>query len=375
MRNFTLKTLLGIILLWIPFIMNAQIIYQEDFEGTAMGALPAGITVSTLSIDNGWEVGTQAEATSTYWGPDGANATKYAYTNDDACDCDKSDDKLILPIQDFSASPDGVVLEANIFMDGEWQGKGSVEASTDNGATWTTIFDIPNNGTFQSIMVDMTPYKGVSDVLLAFRYDDGGFWADGMVVDDIFISVGGALPVEFVSFTGRAEVRTNRLEWATASETNNSHFEIERSLDGMEFERIGIEYGLGNTTELVEYDFVDNNPLQKAYYRLKQVDFDGQYEYSEIIVINRPIENELIGTVRPNPTKGLSLLEFSVENDSEVDITIVNIGGKIMSAQRYAAASGLNQVQLDLTGYANGVYFISIHSDDGERTLTRLIKS
>lgn len=355
-------------------MMNAQIIYQEDFETTGIGSLPAGITVSTLSTDNGWTVGTQIEATSTFWGPDGANATKYAYTNDDACDCDKSNDKLILPSQDFSTSPDGVVLEANVFMDGEWQGKGAVEVSTDAGATWVKIFDIPNNGTFQPIMVDMTPYKGMADVLLAFRYDDGGFWSDGMVVDDIFISVGGALPVEFVSFTGRADDRTNRLDWATASEVNNSHFEIERSIDGIAFERIGIEYGLGNSTELVEYYFIDENPLAKAYYRLRQVDFDGQYEYSEIIIITRPVENILGGIIKPNPTKGLSILDFSVENDNEVDIMIISVGGKMMHTQRYAAVSGLNQLELDLTGYASGVYFVSIQNNE-ERKLIRLVKS
>lgn len=374
MKNFTLKTLLGILFLWIPFMMNAQLIYAEDFETTAMGTLPAGFAVSTLATDNGWKVGTKTEASSVYWGPDASNTTKYAYTNDDACDCDKSNDKLILPSQDFTVSPDGVVLEANIFMDGEWQGKGYVEVSTDAGATWTTILNIPNNAAFQAIMLDMNPYKGMADVLLAFRYDDSGFWSDGMVVDDIFISVGGVLPVEFISFTGKADGRSNKLDWATASEMNNSHFEIERSADGMEFERIGIEYGIGNSTELVEYYFMDENPLSKAYYRLKQVDFDGQYDYSEIIVITRPIDNPLEGTVKPNPTRGLSMLEFSVVNDGEVDITIINIGGRTMSAQRYAAALGLNQVELDLTSYANGVYFISIHSN-GERTLTRLIKS
>jgi hypothetical protein len=95
---------------------------------------------------------------------------------------------------------------------------------------------------------------------------------------------GFGLPVELISFGAKSKQSFIQLDWITATEINNEGFEIQRSVDGENFTSIGWVYGNGSTTEIIEYKFKDNEPMQGInYYRLKQIDFDGQYEYSNIV--------------------------------------------------------------------------------------------
>ncbi len=182
------------------------------------------------------------------------------------------------------------------------------------------------------------------------------------------------LPVEFVSFDGFAKERTNVLEWSTATEINNSHFEIERSPNGEDFEKIGRVNGAGNAIEMLEYSFVDVNPLAKGYYRLKQVDFDGTYDYSEIISIIRLDAAISIGNVMPNPTKGITSIEFSANQGGQINLNIMNVNGQVVSQQSISVQVGVNTTTLDLNYLANGVYYITL-SDGKDKATTRLVKT
>lgn len=105
----------------------------------------------------------------------------------------------------------------------------------------------------------------------------------------VFVTYGypTVLPVELTTFTGVSDGNVNHLNWTTASETNCDNFEIEHSADGIHFENIGSEQGSGNSTTTITYSFDDENPFTgTTYYRLKQTDFDGSYEYSTIISIS-----------------------------------------------------------------------------------------
>ncbi len=95
-----------------------------------------------------------------------------------------------------------------------------------------------------------------------------------------------ALPVELIDFNAQKIDKTVSLTWTTASELNNQGFEIERSQDGERWENIGFVEGNGTTTEFLNYEFIDENPSSSInYYRLKQIDFDEQFEYSPIVSI------------------------------------------------------------------------------------------
>ncbi|WP_018479888.1 T9SS type A sorting domain-containing protein [Pontibacter roseus] len=117
------------------------------------------------------------------------------------------------------------------------------------------------------------------------------------ILEEIF-----PLPVELVSFSVAASPKGISLSWRTASELENKHFEVERSTDGHTFTQIGIVPGHGTTSIPKDYTFEDKRPADgTSYYRLKQVDFDGQYEYSYIVAAeNAPQENQRL-VVAPNP--------------------------------------------------------------------------
>jgi hypothetical protein len=105
----------------------------------------------------------------------------------------------------------------------------------------------------------------------------------------VFVTNGNSttLPVELTNFTGVAEGSVNHLNWETSSETNCARFDVERSADGYNFENIGTVQGAGNSTATNYYTYTDVHPyISTTYYRLKQSDFDGSYQYSSVINIS-----------------------------------------------------------------------------------------
>ena len=134
-----------------------------------------------------------------------------------------------------------------------------------------------------------------------------------------FVPFSAQIPVELTSFTANVINKTVRLNWITATELNNSGFEIERmsiltSQVSNSWEKIGFVTGNGTSTEVSTYSFVDNHPAQgKNYYRLKQIDFDGSFEYSNIIEVDfiLPIEFSLEQNY-PNPFNPITTIKYSI---------------------------------------------------------------
>lgn len=144
------------------------------------------------------------------------------------------------------------------------------------------------------------------------------------------------LPVTFTKFFAKQVDATEILSWQTASEQNNSHFEIQRSNDGSKFEIIGTQKSKGdvggNSTALLDYSFEDKTPLSGySYYRLRQVDFNGKSEYSKMISVNFEASKNIGFIVYPNPTKGEFSVDFKgIENNHEIAVNIVDLNGKIV---------------------------------------------
>lgn len=186
---------------------------------------------------------------------------------------------------------------------------------------------------------------------------------------------GTPLPVELISFTGEAMSRTNKLRWATASEINNSYFEIERSINGEDFEDIGRVYGHGFSSEIINYEFSDEQPANKGYYRLRQTDFDGTYAYSDIILIERDDKGIFISSVIPNPTKDYSTILFNSDTKEGVYITLTNISGQQIGKTKFIETyDGINEYVVDLSFYPSGVYFATIFNGNKKDDI-KLIKS
>ena len=171
-------------------IAQTVVFGPEDYEGTmdATTNLPTDWQETGLSTDGIWAVGDETAASSQYWTvPAHPGGGVFAFSNDDACNCDKAEDRMILPEQDFSALSGFLTLFADIYHGGEYGNIGSVEVSTDQGATWTELGVVDNLTTWQiGISFDLSAYIG-QIVWIAFRQNDGGAWASGFCVDNVSI--------------------------------------------------------------------------------------------------------------------------------------------------------------------------------------------
>lgn len=192
-NNTFRKIATAVILSSLSFFSFGQIIFSENFEGTLDGitGLPAGWSETGLSTDGVYSVGTDAEAnTGGYWPV--PTHTMFAMSNDDVCNCDKSAERLILPVQDLSSYSGAARLYFSAVADTAYGGVFTVEVSTDGGSNWTVINTISiTNGSYawQDLFVGLTSYLGQSNVLISFLYNDEGSWGTGLAIDDVSIVV------------------------------------------------------------------------------------------------------------------------------------------------------------------------------------------
>jgi len=139
------------------------------------------------------------------------------------------------------------------------------------------------------------------------------------------------LPVEWLGFEAYKKNTSVQLIWETASETNNSHFEIQRAGTDLQFKSIGLMEGKGNANYQNSYEFEDNDPLQGVnYYRLMQVDYNGGLDFSKVRTVEFFSQSDIRLSMYPNPVKNNELLYFEYPFDSNATISIFNIYGKKM---------------------------------------------
>ena len=190
-------------------------------------------------------------------------------------------------------------------------------------------------------------------------------WAVGSSGTLLIGSYNNALPVELISFQGEAAPNGNHLTWRTASEETNDGFEIQRSKGALDWERIGFVEGKGTTANFNSYEFIDNAPLiEQNYYRLKQIDLDGKFEYSKIVSVYFMEKNKV--SIFPNPTSGkLEIIGEELEGSA---IKILDTTGRLI---RSLILSGS---ELDISDLPNGLYFIQINQK-GQLLEVKVIKN
>jgi len=176
----------------------------------------------------------------------------------------------------------------------------------------------------------------------------------------------GGIPVELVSFNGKCESDKVLLSWSTASEINNSGFEIQRRKEG-EYERIGFVEGNGTTTENNDYLFVDKDITPGTYhYRLKQINYDGSFEYSNEIEVelNSPLEFVLEQNF-PNPFNPITTIEYSVPSTEFVSLNVYNSMGEIVNTLvNEQQSAGKYTVRFESENLASGIYLYKIKAGD-----------
>ena len=202
---------------------------------------------------------------------------------------------------------------------------------------------------------------------------NANYWGDLYAMDNNM----ERLPVNLLSFTGQALANSVMLKWTTASEENNSYFSVERSTDGLSFKQLSVVQGAGTTNSLKKYSFEDKYPLKgRLYYRLKQVDFNGQFEYSPVVSVQvdfdeRPISMSLF----PNPAMPSEVVKLKIKhyelNGSTAIIKIVNQMGLEVWSSEKAIQKG---EPIQLPSLPRGTYLVHVFTNQQKLVNKLLIR-
>ena len=173
-----------------------------------------------------------------------------------------------------------------------------------------------------------------------------------------------ALPVKLISFNAVKKELTSYLTWATSMETNSDRFEIERSSDAKSWNKLGEVLAAFESTVKNSYDFTDENPESGLnYYRLKMIDRDATFAYSNIKSVNFPEFSW--AKLFPNPVN--DVLNVVLSNKRVRKIRLIDSFGRVLYDREITSVS----IKLDMKSYVHGVYFIYLEQDDG---LVRVFK-
>lgn len=179
------------------------------------------------------------------------------------------------------------------------------------------------------------------------------------------------VPVELISFTAEVKENTVYLKWQTATETNNSGFEILRQKDDSAWEKIGFVVGYGTTIEIQNYFFTDQNVESGFYsYKLKQIDFDGSFQYSDILEVKfQPPFEFALEQNYPNPFNPTTIIKFRISEFGFVSLKVYDVlGNEITTLFNVEQPSGTYEVKWDAKELPNGIYFYQIKSKDFVQT-------
>jgi Secretion system C-terminal sorting domain len=329
-------------------------VYCDDFE--------AGTGSWTITNDGGtcvWDISTLARP---YTMP--ATATGNVFAADvDLCGSGTSllSTATLNPTFDLSAYTEMVWFE----FDNDWRflqasDAAHVEVSTDGGTTWTGVWDqvgVDVRNTHE--VVDATSLlAGQSNVKVRLRSVQPG-WDWWWAVDNFCIYGEYITPVELTSFAANVNEGNVNLNWSTATETNNQGFDVERKTTTGEYQKIGYVAGFGTSTETHSYSFNDDNVTAGSYtYRLKQVDFDGTFEYSNEVNVDvtAPLEFALDQNY-PNPFNPSTTIKYSTAQDGLVKLAVYNLlGEEVTTLVNTTQKAGRYEVSFNASNLASGVY-------------------
>jgi Secretion system C-terminal sorting domain len=185
------------------------------------------------------------------------------------------------------------------------------------------------------------------------------------------------LPIELLRFTGDAYGKKNLLKWTTATETNNDYFTIEKSADGQSFTQLTRISGAGNSTHNIDYSTYDNDPINGiTYYRLKQVDYNGAFTYSDVVPVLNTLDEVSITNVRPNPTTNDVSFDFYAGIKGNVHIEIMDYLGRKVSDETQSVSDGNVVINAKMNALEKGIYSLKVTFDQtGYSTITKVVKN
>lgn len=351
---------------------SAQIIWQENFDtyadGTTTGTAgawtsvcPACIAGDFFEVRSGVFSGQDVNDFST-WESESINITGFSNvsfsldaieTGDHegpGCNCGINIDYFDVS---YSINGGAFVMIENWNGDGEpghtLTGDSQNGAFTDNDWGNTTIIQDGLSGNSLVIRVVIRNTAGTETLSL----------------DNVVVSNAALLPVELVSFNAIPKNNWVHLNWKTNSELLHSHFDLEKSIDGIVFEKIGTITAKGDEFNGADYQFLDPFSTQTTYYRLKQVDLDAAFHYSKIISVEK---NTLsTNTFYPNPFNDDLFIDLATNST----LTVLSINGSQQKSIQLSA--GRHNLGTYLSDFSNGILLITISSLEGARNY-KLVK-
>ncbi|MEH0157245.1 hypothetical protein V6R21_24240 [Limibacter armeniacum] len=184
------------------------------------------------------------------------------------------------------------------------------------------------------------------------------------------------LPVELIFFSAKKQVNNILLTWATASETNNDYFEIQRSIDGKNYEVVGSVKGNGNSQSRIDYDFTDEFIFSGIiYYRLKQIDYNGVFEFFPLVVNGHKEDSITFRNLSGNPFNSNKLnLQVYSPIAQNVSISLIGINGTVYYDSIEAISKGTTLLTIDAKEIKRGTFVLQIATDQELQT-HKLIKN
>lgn len=184
-----------------------------------------------------------------------------------------------------------------------------------------------------------------------------------------------ALPTKLNNFNASVNNQTALLKWSSSNEINTSHFDVEYSTNGKEFERVTTVKAKGNSSDLQHYDashFIGNQPLN--FYRLKMIDKDGLFTYSNILKLeNKATRNDFSFTAMPSIGNGKLNANLSSKKQEIVTLQVINLNGVIVYTEKLNVAKGTNSFLVDISNQPKGMYLLKVNSEQGF-TMQKIIK-
>lgn len=283
-------------------------------------------------------------------------------------------------------------------------GKGGLYKTTNRGVSWTkltgTQFDRVTSITFNPLSLNQayltTEVQGLwlSNNMNAatptwslvnnypFRQPERVFF-NPFNANEIWVTsfgnglkmgiLGGPLSVKLVSFTGNRNNSNTQLKWITTNENNGDRFEIERSLNGLQYERIGTKTGNGNTSS--QYDFADHFSAVTLYYRLKVISADGNSFYSNTIVFrNSTVPDNYVKLIKNPVSDNTILLQVNIQTADKLQLILTDMSGRRVLKEESSVIPGITQLTITLPANTpNGVYNLQVACNAVKRSLRLLI--
>jgi Secretion system C-terminal sorting domain len=254
----------------------------------------------------------------------------------------------------------------------------SVEYNTSatGNAGWIQLQNVTANSVPQSANPTWVQLGGVFNipalaqrVRLSISAGISSGCGNDFAIDDIKFATcpdGGPLPVDFINITAAQKGGGVAVNWSTASEHNNKYFDVEKSIDGNNWTTINSLGGAGNSSTLKNYSSYDSKPIAGYnYYRIKQVDIDGKFKYSNVAKAKIVVDRTGV-TVLANPFVNNITVDFLSNTNQSVSVRLTDISGKVIASEKWKVAKGSSRlIYNNVNNIQRGMYIFTVTDDNG----------